>query len=53
MDDRLQDLAIDERSVPLTPAQKDELDRRLYAYAVDGNRGRPAGDVIADIRRRL
>lgn len=69
MDAKLQDLPIDERirlvedlwdsiaaeqkALPLTPEQKAELDRRLDAYAVDGNRGRLAADVIADIRRRL
>jgi hypothetical protein len=36
-----------------TPDQQAELDRRLDAYATDGNRGRMAADVIADVRRKL
>ncbi len=43
----------DQQAVPLTAEQKAELDRRLNAYKVDGNRGRPAAEVIADIRRQL
>jgi putative addiction module component (TIGR02574 family) len=69
MTDRLQDLSIDERirlvedlwdsiaadqsALSLTRDQKAEIDRRLDAYAMDGNRGRLAGEAIADIRRRL
>jgi hypothetical protein len=30
-----------------------ELDRRLDAYDADGDPGRPAGHVIADIRKKL
>jgi len=33
-----------------SPRSRAELDRRLDAYAADGNRGRPAADAIADIR---
>ncbi len=46
-------IAAEQQAMPLTPAQKAELDRRLDAYEVDKNRGRLATDVIADIRRRL
>lgn len=69
MTDKMQQLPIDERirlvedlwdsiaagqnALTLTPDQKAELDRRLDAYAIDGNRGRLAGEAIADIRRRL
>ena len=69
MDDKLQQLPVEERIklvealwnsiaadqhvLPLTPDQKEELDKRLDAYAVDRNRGRLAADAIADIRRRL
>jgi hypothetical protein len=34
-----------------TADQRIELDRRLNAYAVDKNRGRPAADAVRDIRR--
>ena len=40
-------------ALPLTPEQKAVLDRRLDAFAIDGNFGRPAKDVISDIRSRL
>jgi putative addiction module component (TIGR02574 family) len=69
MTDKLQHLPIDERirlvedlwdsiaaeqsALSLTADQKAELDHRLDAYAVDGNRGRLAGQAVADIRRRL
>jgi len=53
VEDLWDSIAADQQALPLTPEQKAELDRRLDAYAVDENRGRPATDVIADIRRRL
>ncbi len=45
-------IAAEQQSLPLTPEQKAELDRRLDAYAIDGNRGRVAHDVVAEIRAR-
>ena len=46
-------IAADQGALPMTADQKTELDRRLNAYAVDKNRGRPAADAIRDIRRQL
>jgi len=46
-------IAAEQHAIDLTDAQKAELDRRLDAYDTDGNRGRPASEVIADIRRKL
>jgi putative addiction module component (TIGR02574 family) len=40
-------------ALPVTPEQKAELNDRLAAYEIDKNRGRPADDVLADVRRRL
>ncbi len=40
-------------SIPVTPAQKAELDRRLAAFEADGDSGRPADEVIDDIQRTL
>jgi excinuclease ABC subunit B len=37
----------------LSATLSDELDRRLDAYAADADRGQPASEVIADIRKRL
>jgi putative addiction module component (TIGR02574 family) len=53
VEDLWDSIAEDRRALPVTPDQKAELDRRLRAYEVDKNRGRPAADVLADIRRRL
>jgi putative addiction module component (TIGR02574 family) len=44
-------IAEDRKALPVTPEQK--ADRRLAAYEIDKNRGRPVADVLADIRRRL
>ena len=46
-------IAADQGALALSEAQREELDRRLDAYAHDGNSGRPAEDVLADIRNRL
>lgn len=46
-------IAADQEALPLTDEQRAELDRRLDAYEADGQRGRPAELVIADIRKRL
>lgn len=46
-------IASDQGALPLTDRQREELDRRLDAYALDGNPGRSADVVLADIRKRL
>ena len=46
-------IAAEKRTLRLTPEQKEELDWRIDAYEDDGNRGRLAADVVADIRRKL
>ena len=46
-------IADDQDALSLTEDQRAELDRRIDAYETDGVKGRPAGDVIADIRRHL
>jgi len=45
--------AEDRKALPFTPEQRAELDRRLRAYELDKNRGRPAADVLAEVRCRL
>ncbi|HEY1892363.1 MAG TPA: addiction module protein [Steroidobacteraceae bacterium] len=40
-------------ALPLTPEEEAELNRRLGAYEIDKDRGRPAADVLADVRRCL
>lgn len=46
-------IAADQQALPLTEAQKAELNRRLDAYEVDRNPGRLASEAITDIRRKL
>ncbi len=53
VEDLWDSIAADQQAIPLTAEQKAELDRRLSAYKIDGNRGRPAAEVLADIRRQL
>lgn len=53
VEDLWDSIAADQQALPLTPAQKAELDRRLDVYEVDQNRVRSAAEAIASIRRRL
>jgi len=53
VEDLWDSIAADQKILPLTTEQRDELDRRLDAYETDNNRGRLAADAVADIRRKL
>jgi putative addiction module component (TIGR02574 family) len=53
VEDLWDSIAADQNLLPLTPEQRAELDRRLDAYQEDGNPGRLAEDVIADIKKTL
>jgi putative addiction module component (TIGR02574 family) len=53
VEDLWDSIAADQNTLPLTTDQRIELDRRLDAYETDRNPGRPAADVIADIRKKL
>lgn len=53
VEDLWDSIATDQQALPLTDEQRDELDRRLDAYETDKDRGRLAGDTVADIRRNL
>ena len=53
VEDLWDSIASDQNALPLTAEQQAELDRRLDAYEMDGDPGRLAEDVIADIRKRL
>ena len=46
-------IAADQGALGLTDAQRQELDKRLDAYELDRNPGRPLDDVLTDIRKRL
>jgi putative addiction module component (TIGR02574 family) len=53
VEDLWDSIASDQNALPLTTEQRAELDRRLDAYELDRDPGRPAEDVIAEIRRKL
>ncbi len=53
VEDLWDSIAADQEALRLTTEQKAELDRRLDAYESNGNRGRLAADVVADVRRKL
>lgn len=53
VEDLWDSIAADQNALPLTEQQREELDHRLDAYERDGNPGRPAEDIVADIRKRL
>ena len=46
-------IAADQALLPLTDAQRAELDRRLKAYESDNMRGRKASEVVAALKKRL
>jgi len=53
VEDLWDSIASDQNSLPLTPEQKAELDRRLDAYEASGDPGRSMDDVISELRERL
>lgn len=53
VEDLWDSIACDQKVLPLTPEQIAELDRRLEAFEVDGDPGRPATEAISDLRKRL
>ncbi len=46
-------IAIDTNKIPVTELQRKELDRRLERYMAEGGDSIPAGDAVAEIRKRL
>lgn len=53
VEDLWDSIASDQRSIPLSSAQKAELDKRLDAYEVTEHPGRPADEVVSEIRKKL
>ena len=53
VEDLWDSIAADQSAIPLGSDQIAELDRRLDAYEDDGDSGRPATDVISELRKRL
>lgn len=46
-------LCADPAALPIPEWQQQELQRRLQAFAQDGDQGRPADEVLAEIARKL
>ena len=46
-------ISADQDNLKLTAEQRAELDRRLDAFEMDGKVGRPAGEALTEIRKRL
>ncbi len=53
VEDLWDSISADQEVLSLTSEQKAELDLRLNAYEVDGNKGRLAEDFFASLRRKL
>ena len=53
VEDLWDSIAADQAKLPLTDAQKAELDERLREFELDGDVGEPAEIVLAQIRRTL
>lgn len=45
--------SLDSDAVPITPAQAEEIDRRLAMLDADPTNGRDAFEALADFRRRF
>ena len=53
VEDLWDSIAQDQQALALTPEQAAELDHRLQSFELDDDRGRPASEVISEIRKRL
>ena len=53
VEDLWDSIAEEKAVLPITKEQKIELDSRLEAYTLDGDKGREAKLVFADIRNKL
>ena len=53
VEDLWDSIASEQGRIPLTPEQRDELDRRLDEFEADGDLGQSAELVLSDIRQGL
>jgi len=53
MEDIWASLTPNPEAIPLPEWHMTEIKRRLAAFAADGNHGRPADEVFAELKRRL
>jgi putative addiction module component (TIGR02574 family) len=50
VEDLWDSIAADQSAIPLSSEQIEELDRRLDSYEADDDSGRPAKEVISELR---
>ena len=53
VEDLWDSIAADQGQLPITEAQRVELDRRLDAFERDGDKGRGLNEVIAAVKSKL
>lgn len=53
VEDLWDSIAAEQSAIPLSSEQMEELDRRLDSYEADGDPGRPAKEVMSELRNRL
>ena len=53
VEDLWDSIAADQNKLPLTAAQKTELDTRLDEFEIDGELGEPAAAVLTRMRQAL
>lgn len=53
VEDLWDSIAAEQERLPLTPEQRTELDDRLDEFELDGNVGKPAAEVLANLRKAL
>ena len=53
VEDLWDSIASDQNSISLSSVQKAEIDKRLDDYEVTKHPGRPADEVISEIRKKL
>ena len=53
VEDLWDSIAAEQERLPLTPEQRTELDERLDEFELDGDAGKPAAAVLANLRKAL
>ena len=52
VEDLWDSIAADSQTLPLSEAHKEVLEQRLSTFKQDGNKGRPADEILAEIKTR-
>ena len=53
VEDLWDSIAADQNALPFTQDQKNELDKRLDAYELSKDPGRPMNEILSEIRNKL